>query len=130
MMAAMGRSLPHAAQQGAWRLSSRNRTSASRRGLLRMLAERPCRVRLRCLVCLAITFPDFTQAVIDQALSMPAAMGLGFDAGREVGCVDHAGQNSPATGSWRGLFVVRLGRNGFAAKPSEQPEFQTSFKFV
>jgi hypothetical protein len=46
--------------------------------------------------------------VIDQGLFMPAVMGLGFDAGREISHVDHSDKGSPATGSWRGLFVARL----------------------
>ena len=70
-----------------------------------MLAECPCRVRLRRPVFVAVTFPAFAQAVIDKALKMTTIAGLGHDAGREIGCVDHAGKGSPATGSSRGLFA-------------------------
>ena len=61
-----------------------------------MFAIRPRRVRLDRPVFVAVTFPSFAEFTVDQGLLMAAVMGFGFNAGREIGCVDHAGEDTPA----------------------------------
>ena len=91
-LAALGCGLNRSTQQGLRLLLGRNRTSVSCRCPLRMLAECSWGIRLRRPVLIAITFPVCAQAVIDQALGMPAVMRFGPDAGREVRCENHAGR--------------------------------------